>query len=34
VDVGEAAFEAIVVVGEALVIEAEEVEDGGIEVVD
>ena len=34
VDVGEAAFEAVVVVGEAFVVEAEEVEDGGVEIVD
>ena len=30
VDIGEAAFEAVVVVGEARVIKAEEVEDGGV----
>ena len=34
VDVGEAEVAAGVVVGEAFVIEAEEVEDGGLEVVD
>ena len=34
VDVGEAAFEAVVVVAEAFVIETEEVQDGGVEVID
>lgn len=34
VDVCEATFEAVVVIGEAFVVEAEEVEDGGVEVVD
>ena len=33
-DIGKAAFEAIVVIGQAFVIETEEVEDGGVEVVD
>ncbi len=33
-DVGESSFEAVVVVGEAFVVEAHEVEDGGVEVVD
>ena len=34
VDVGEAAFEAVVVVAEAFVIETEEVQDGGVEIID
>ena len=34
VHVGEAAFDAVVPEGELLVIDAEEVEDGGVEVVD
>ena len=32
--IGEAAFEAVVVVAEAFVIEAEEVQDGGVEIID
>lgn len=34
VDVGESSFQAVVVVGETFVVEAEEMEDGGVEVVD
>ena len=34
VDVGEAAFEAVVVVAEPLVIKPEEVQDGGVEFID
>ncbi len=34
VDVGQAPLEAVVVVAEALVVEADQVEDGGVEVVD
>ena len=33
-DVGEAALDAVVLEGEALVVEAEEVEDGGVEIVE
>ena len=34
VDVGETTLQAVVVIGEALVIETHEVEDGGVEIVD
>lgn len=33
-DIGQATFEPVVVVGEALVIETHEVEDGGVEIID
>jgi hypothetical protein len=33
-DIGEAPFDAVVIIGQALVVDAQEVEDGGVEVVD